>query len=420
MPHNVSADRAAIDGQGFLHWWAQMTILGVIAIGLTGFGVVILAIVAVLFVEILAAFALPGKYRLLSQSKRPGLAVIVPAHDEALGIAATVGALKADLRAQDRLIVVADNCNDDTFDIANNAGAEAIRRHDPERRGKGFAMDFAIRHLAADPPEVVIFIDADCRTDADSLTRLAAWSQERARPVQALYEMVLQPHETAVSMKIAAFAWQVKNNARALGRHRMNLPCQLTGSGMAFPWQVVAHADLATGMIVEDIALGLALAQDGRAPLFCPESRVSSFFPASSDGKSSQRARWESGHLTVIRHQLPRLLMKAVRDRNLPLLALVVDAAVPPLALVALLLAAHLLASLMLAVAGGSQFPLGLAMLAMVSFAIGVFVAWWHVGRSTVSLSALAFAPIYSISKTILYARVLIGQKLEWVRTKRD
>ena len=79
----------------------------------------------------------------------------------------------------DRLIVVADNCSDDTRQIATDAGAEVISRDDAERRGKGFAMDFGVRHLTVDPPEVVIFVDADCLPDADSMSRIATLATAR-------------------------------------------------------------------------------------------------------------------------------------------------------------------------------------------------------------------------------------------------
>src|SRR5262252_6431115 len=78
---------------------------------------------------------------------RPALAVLIPAHDEAGGIAATIRAVIAQLRPCDRLLVVADNCSDDTASVAMSLGAEVIERRDPSLRGKGYALDHGVRHL---------------------------------------------------------------------------------------------------------------------------------------------------------------------------------------------------------------------------------------------------------------------------------
>ena len=69
------------------------------------------------------------------------LAVLMPAHDEAVGISAAIRALVPQLRHTDRLLVVADNCSDDTAAVALASGAEVTVRVDPVLRGKGYALD---------------------------------------------------------------------------------------------------------------------------------------------------------------------------------------------------------------------------------------------------------------------------------------
>ena len=113
----------------------------------------------------IAALALPFRNYIPhnGNESRSRLAVLVPAHDEGAVLLQTIADIQMQLRPGDRLLVVADNCADDTAGIARAAGAEVVERHDPDKRGKGYALDFGIRHLALDPPEVVIIIDADCR-----------------------------------------------------------------------------------------------------------------------------------------------------------------------------------------------------------------------------------------------------------------
>ncbi len=254
--------------------------------------------VSVLFVQVLAA--LPAyQPRAMPSGRRPSVAVLVPAHNEALMIADTLRAIVPQLVAGDRLLVVADNCSDDTAKIAVAAGAEVIERFDSERRGKGYALDFGVRHLERNPPEVVLIIDADCAIDSGAIDRLARLCLETGRPVQALY-LMHSPEGAGLKTRIAEFAWLVKNHVRALGFHRLGLPCQLMGTGMAFPWAAISTAALASGHIVEDLKLGIDLARAGTPALFCPEARVTSYFPATAEGIAGQRTRWEHGHLGVI------------------------------------------------------------------------------------------------------------------------
>src|SRR3954449_10251140 len=59
-----------------------------------------------------------------SATPRPRVAVLIPAHDEAANIATTLTALREQTRQPDRVIVIADNCTDDTAEIARAHGAE--------------------------------------------------------------------------------------------------------------------------------------------------------------------------------------------------------------------------------------------------------------------------------------------------------
>ena len=74
----------------------------------------------------IAAALLPRRATLAQVGNRPPVAVLIPAHNERGGIATTVRAVQNDLRAGDRLLVVADNCTDDTAAEARQAGAEVI------------------------------------------------------------------------------------------------------------------------------------------------------------------------------------------------------------------------------------------------------------------------------------------------------
>ena len=382
---------------------------------------ILLVPLAVLTVQVIAA-VWPGRRSDRNAApnapSRPSIAVLMPAHDEAIGIAPVIAAVKARLRPDDRLLVVADNCSDDTAGIAARAGAEVVERFDASRRGKGYALDFGVRHLAARPPDIVVIVDADCIVEGDAFDRLARQCASTGLPAQALY-LMHAPAGAGTRLRIAAFAWIVKNQVRALGFWRLGLPCQLMGTGMAFPWSTIREAPLASGHIVEDLQLGLDLAAAGTPPRFCPAALVTSTFPSRTDGIDSQRTRWEHGHLGVIGRVGPRMLGAALRNGDARLAAMALDLCVPPLATLALALFVLLAASALLALTGVAL-PL-LATCAMVALLIAVIgLAWLAFGRGAVHFSEMLLAPLYAVRKVPMYLRMLRSRQLQWVRTRRD
>ena len=355
----------------------------------------------------------------LATARRPRLAVLVPAHDEASGIGAALQTMRAQLAPGDRLLVVADNCSDTTAQIAAAAGAEVVERSDRELRGKGYALDFGVRHLALAPPEVVVIVDADCQLGPGALGTLARECARTGRPVQALY-LMHAPRGAGLKTRIAAFAWAVKNQARPLGYRRLGLPCQLMGTGMAFPWPLLRDAPLASGHIVEDMQLGLDLASAGAAPLFCPAALVTSVFPSDARGIADQRSRWEQGHVAVIAKEGPRALWRALVQRRADLAAMVFDLCVPPLTMLVMLLVLQALLDALVVALGGAPAALSVALLSLSMTALAVGLAWARFARHIVSLGELFGAPLYVLGKLPLYARFFKRGKREWVRTKRD
>lgn len=353
----------------------------------------------------------------------PRTAIVMPAHNEESGIAATLANVMAEAGENTRVLVVADNCTDATAEIAEQAGAEVIRRTDATRRGKGYALDFAIRHLESDPPDVVIIMDADCTSLNGAIGRLASACHERQQPLQADYRLALPPGSDGAPspyLLIAGFAFHLKNFIRPLGFLRLGLPCQLMGTGMAFPWLVIAKAPLATGDIVEDLALGLDLARNGNAAHFFPDARVLSAFPENREGQTTQRSRWETGHLLTIAQTVPKLLMTAIRSGNVPLLALALDAAVPPLAFFALMLAGGLVITALVSIVSGTFAAFAIAALATLLFGVSAALAIWRSPNDVIRFADLKHIPNYVLSKLALYAGVFKGHNAGWVRSKRD
>lgn len=373
--------------------------------------------IGIFVVECLAAL-LPNPRRQTSGTV-PSIAVLMPAHDEAAVIDSTLKTLRPHLKPTDQLVVVADNCTDNTAAIARQAGATVIERFDAQNRGKGFALDFGMQHLMAHPPEVVVIVDADCRVEADAIEQISRMAHTTGRPVQAIYLMELPP-QFKPSSAISALAFTVKNLVRPRGMDGLGLPCLLTGTGMAFPWERIANSPLASGNIVEDMQLGLDLAIAGHAPLLCRSARVTSILPQQDTAARSQRTRWEHGHLQTLLTQVPRLTLEGVRQTRFDLIALALDMLVPPLSLLVMAWIGAMIVLVTAAALGASVIPaiaLGLSGIIMTAT---IVLSWWVFARKSIPGSTLLSIPLYLLWKVPLYMAFLLKRQTRWVRTERD
>jgi cellulose synthase/poly-beta-1,6-N-acetylglucosamine synthase-like glycosyltransferase len=149
------------------------SILGVV-MALSGGAVALFGI----YLLALALASLFGRPKPTSDGPEPShqIAVLVPAHDEEQLIGRCVESLLAQSYPHDlyRVIVIADNCSDRTADNAEAAGAEVIVRDEPNARGKGQALRWAMDRLLAapNPPDAVVVVDADSIADHNLLRAL--------------------------------------------------------------------------------------------------------------------------------------------------------------------------------------------------------------------------------------------------------
>ncbi|MEE4453635.1 glycosyltransferase family 2 protein [Novosphingobium resinovorum] len=344
----------------------------------------------------------------------PAFLVVMPAHDEASGIEASVRAALAHLRPGDELLVVADNCADDTAARARRLGATVIERIDPARRGKGHALDHARAFIAAHRPQAsaIIVLDADCTVLPGGLAALAARAVAGAAAVQGVF-LLAAPAGTDAIVRVSGFAFLIKNLVRQQGLERLSGAALLHGSGMAFPRTMFLAMRWPGGSLVEDLEMGLDLLLAGERVVVEPAARVLSA-ASSLAGTGSQRRRWEHGMMQTAWRYIPRLLARAPRRPALAVVAL--DLMVPPTVLLALCSLGAGVA--VFALAGWSP-PLLALLAAQAAAAAGLLRAWWHHGRDLIPLAGLRALPSYCAWKLPLIAQFLTRRQREWTRTER-
>lgn len=364
----------------------------------------------------------PPKTRVICKlEKNPTAVVLVPAHNEEAVIARTLDSLATQVTDADRVVVVADNCQDHTASIVRARGFAVVERVSETERGKGYALAFGVEYVRSSNlcPDIVVIIDADCLLAPGALSLLKSRVMELQCPVQACY-LMRRGSSKRLGLKVSEFAFLVKNKIRLRGLARLGLPVPLTGTGMAFPWDAISNSRLATGDIVEDMRLGVELVERGNGATYCDEACVYSFFPTSEEAETSQRERWEHGHLSTLRQFVPRLLIRAVSACDLKSLGMAFDLVIPPLSLLVMLVLVACFAFAGLGLISGQwyYFNVSAAYLMLLSGVTGL--TWFFHGRLILSGRELAHIPIYVFTKITIYIAYLLRKQTKWIKTDRN
>ncbi len=197
--------------------------------------------------------------------------------------------------------------------------------------------------------------------------------------------------------------------------------CQLLGSGMAFPWHVLASRNLASGHLVEDMQLTVDLAKEGVPVHFCPDIRIDSLFPTSEQSRAVQSSRWEHGHIGMIIHEFPGLMWHALRHHNKRTFALGLDMLVPPLSLLVLIVCILMGIEWMLVLfADAPTWLAQWATLLVLMIGSTVVLAWAKWARSILTAREMLQIPSFVMSKLSIYRRFVTQRETDWKRADRD
>lgn len=272
--------------------------------------------------------AIPG-----SASSVRRLGVLIPAHDEELHLGTALGSLALQHYPRDRfeVIVVADNCQDRTAEIARDAGAMVMERKDPENRGKGYALAWALDRFARSdyPHDAYVILDADSSVTPNLLATMNRLLGEGWEAIQ-VYNAVRNPGETwMTALRFASFASY--SYLRQMGRARLGFTAKLQGNGMGLAASLLRRHPWDSSAVVEDFDYSAKLAALGVSVAFAPEAEVRSEMPRTLDQANPQITRWELGRWQILRRHVPRLLIASLKARDLNRAEAALDLLVPPL-----------------------------------------------------------------------------------------
>lgn len=245
--------------------------------------------------------------------------ILVPAHDEEVVLGFLLESIRAVDYPQDKvqIVVVADNCTDSTAEVAECGGALALRRTDPDHRGKSFAIDWAMAQLHARGMEydVMVVLDADNLAPADLLRRMNLLFEQGCQAVQASVECKNPGDSLVTAMDYLVYS-SINRNLQT-GRSVLGLNALLCGTGMAFTREVLGGIQWADASLTEDRDLSMQLEAKGCRIGWLDEARIFDEKPIKFQQAVRQRGRWASGWLSDLGRHLPALAKDFIRRPRL-------------------------------------------------------------------------------------------------------
>lgn len=233
-------------------------------------------------------------------------AVLIAARNEQ----EVIGNLIDSIKAQDypekliKIFVVADNCTDATARVARSRGAAVFERRDPERRGKGYALDYLLREMKLLHQEYFdgyIVLDADNVLAPDFVARMNE-TFSAGYDIVTCYRNSKNYGDNWIS---AGYSLWFLRESRYLNAARMALgsSCGVSGTGFLFSAAVLE----AQGgvwpfhLLTEDIEFTIDNVTRGMKVGYCASAVLYDEQPVRFHQSWVQRLRWSRGYMQVFR-----------------------------------------------------------------------------------------------------------------------
>jgi len=347
-------------------------------------------------------------------------AIMIPAYNEEL----LLPRLLASTRDQDYsselfdTIVVADNCTDNTAEVARNQGAKVLERFEQEKRGKGYAINWAIGKIDLDAYDAVLIVDADCTMSTDALRSLDGALQERQ--VVQCYSGVGNPDDSWFT-RLLDVSRTINNEIYNPAKQRLGLSSQLLGTGMCFAAKILRKYEWDAFTVGEDCEYYAKLLHYGETIGFDGGAKVHHEESSSLKQATSQRMRWSGGRFAIAWRYGFNLMLSGLKERNVVKFDAGLSLVLPNPSL-GMNLTLICFAVALLATRAGHGIGLAAWFLSLALVQFGVFVVGVSYTKNKVSkFMAIFVAPVFLLWKMGIDALSILGLgRKEWVRTERN
>ena len=282
-----------------------LSVLDVVLVVLGGAGMLYQAVCIVI-----SLFAKPIKFPEAPMNKR--YAVLISARNEANVIGNLIDCLHSQTYPSELIDIwlVADNCTDNTAEVARNMGCHVIERFNKEQVGKGYALTYLLDQMnesgASDPYDAFFVFDADNKLDKHYI-------EEMNKGFQAGFK-ILTSYRNSVNLSdnwvsSGSALWFIRES-RFVSASRMWLgnSCHVGGTGFMFSQEIMRRNNgWKFHLLTEDLEFTMDSVLHGDRIGYCGTAILYDEQPVTFAQSWRQRLRWSKGFLQVFR---------AVRERD--------------------------------------------------------------------------------------------------------
>ena len=291
-----------------------LSVLDVVLVVLGGAGMLYQAVCIVI-----SLFAKPIKFPEAPMNKR--YAVLISARNEANVIGNLIDCLHSQTYPSELIDIwlVADNCTDNTAEVARNMGCHVIERFNKEQVGKGYALTYLLDQMnesgASDPYDAFFVFDADNKLDKHYI-------EEMNKGFQAGFK-ILTSYRNSVNLSdnwvsSGSALWFIRES-RFVSASRMWLgnSCHVGGTGFMFSQEIMRRNNgWKFHLLTEDLEFTMDSVLHGDRIGYCGTAILYDEQPVTFAQSWRQRLRWSKGFLQVFRYYGPALIKRAVRERD--------------------------------------------------------------------------------------------------------
>lgn len=238
-------------------------------------------------------------------------AILVAARNEA----AVIGNLVDSIRKQDYpselvdIFVVADNCTDDTAEVARSYGAICYERNDPKRRTKGFALQYLVKCIERDygikSYEGYFIFDADNLLKRDYISHMND-SFDAGEKIITSYRNTKNFDDNWISASYGVH-WLRTVRSEHRARSLFRLATRIQGTGFLFSNELLKNGWNYTSLTEDRAFCADAVAQGYKISY----NNMAEFYdeqPVDMKTAMRQRIRWAKGHLQALAETGPQLV----------------------------------------------------------------------------------------------------------------
>ncbi len=248
-------------------------------------------------------------------------AVLISARNESAVITHLIDSIKAQTYPQKyiTIFVAADNCTDNTAQLARDAGAVVYERFNKVRVGKGYALEYLIdcinRDYADDPFDAYFVFDADNVLDENYIAEMNK-TFSAGHKIITSYRNSKNYGDNWIS---AGYALWFLRESKYLNYPRtlLGTSCAVSGTGFMFAREIIEKfGGWKFFLLTEDIQFTIHNVIDGEIIAYCPTAVLYDEQPVTFKQSWNQRLRWAKGYLQVFRNYGYSLIANIFKRRS--------------------------------------------------------------------------------------------------------